>query len=107
MEWKEIYHILFEDTPLSNSAHLALFCRSFTRQKLRAGNAGVPRFVRKIASKWHEKSHVLTGVYFVEAVVVELDDIQHELQHFPGTLRVHTPQGREGEGKRLETGKSR
>ena len=42
---------------ISISANLVVFCRSVTRLKTCAGLAGAG-FVRKIASKSHEKSHV-------------------------------------------------
>ena len=58
VDWKESYHILFEDTLFPISANLAVFRRSVTRLKTRAG-AG---FVRKMASKSHEKSPVQTGL---------------------------------------------
>ena len=54
---KKVITYCFKTPFIPISANLVVFCRSVTRLKTRAGLAGAG-FVRKIAPKSHEKSHV-------------------------------------------------
>ena len=54
---KKVITYYLKTTFFPISANLAVFCLSVARLQTRAGKAGAG-FVRKIASKSHEKSHV-------------------------------------------------